>query len=316
MKHQKHSQHRVRTVPISQLPIPQIPSSNNDLTKEAHPGLPLCTPVSSHLRIRFSFDRLRELAVQAKTTLWRWIQHKPYVTNLSANRGTERHWQMPASTKKQSRTKGYRKQGTEIGLKCSCLSKLLTDQCSYIWSISKWTWIRLNSILAGTLWTNIHSRVFNWNYIVCSSSQTRMYITLFINNIYCPWDLQMMIEKFPPFFFLLNKTGNFYLEWLEIPSGHKESRNLPVSLNAEDILVNTCWEKGIIISLVPIADYLCTACVLYQGLKRNKNICLNEFVNVTAPGKRFHNWGWGQNSMTMWWREYASSWYDSRVPWL
>ena len=106
------------------------------------------------------------------------------------------------------------------------------------------------------------------------------------------------------------------LEWLEIPSGHKESRNLPVSLNAEDILVNTCWEKGIILSLVPIADYLCTACVLYQGLKRNKNICLNEFVNVTAPGKRFHNWGWGQNSMTMWWREYASSWYDSRVPWL
>lgn len=112
-------------------------------------------------------------------------------------------------------------------------------------------------------------------------------------------------RKVSTFFFLLNKTGNFYLEWLEIPSGHKESRNLPVSLNAEDILVNTCWEKGIILSLVPIADYLCTACVLYQGLKRNKNICLNEFVNVTAPGKSFHDWGWGQNSMTMWWREYA-----------
>ena len=47
-------------------------------------------------------------------------------------------------------------------------------------------------------------------------------------------------RKVSTFFFLLNKTGNFYLEWLEIPSGQKESRNLPVSLNAEDILVNTC----------------------------------------------------------------------------
>lgn len=73
----------------------------------------------------------------------------------------------------------------------------------------------------------------------------------------------MTTEKFPTFF-LLNKTvGNFYLEWLEIPSGHKELRNLPISLNAEDILVNSCREKGIILSFVPIADYLFIACVLY-----------------------------------------------------
>lgn len=47
---------------------------------------PPFTPVSLHLRISFSFDRLWELAVQAKKTLrWR-IQHKPYVTSVSTNR--------------------------------------------------------------------------------------------------------------------------------------------------------------------------------------------------------------------------------------
>lgn len=79
-----------------------VPSPSNNLGVgrwrwgKTHPVLPLCTPVNLHLRIRFSFDRLWGLAVQTKKTLWPRSQHRSYVTNLSANRGKEGHWQIPA----------------------------------------------------------------------------------------------------------------------------------------------------------------------------------------------------------------------------
>lgn len=74
-----------------QSPFPQV-SSSMRISMEAYLVLPPCTPVSPSSQRRFSFDKLPALVVQAKITLWGWIQYKSYVSNLSIYRGTEGRW--------------------------------------------------------------------------------------------------------------------------------------------------------------------------------------------------------------------------------
>lgn len=190
--HQKHSKHHLTTGPTSQLPFPQDPSASNDLSEEAHPVLPLCTPVSLHLRIKFSLDRLQELAVQAKTTLWWCIQHTPYVTNLSVNR--DRCWQMPTPQKKQNGMKGDGKQATEIGLKGSWLSKPLKLIRVLVFKVfPNRHELGLNSLLAGSLWSNIIAE-----FLIKTTLDNPL--TKRVCMYYCPWELDMMTVRFPTFF--------------------------------------------------------------------------------------------------------------------
>ena len=110
------------TVPISKLPSPQIPSPNNALSTETHPVLPLCTPVSLHLRTRVSFDRLRTCCPGKENFMT--MNPTQTLCNQPVSKQRDRGTLTNAyPQKKQSKTKRDGGQGIETCLKRSCFSR-------------------------------------------------------------------------------------------------------------------------------------------------------------------------------------------------